>query len=375
MHARTPNRHILFLVSSMQGGGAERVAALLCNHWVRTGWRVTLMPTFSGRGTCLYPLDQRVQLDFLADRVEGTVRTLGNRLRRFVALRRAIRDLSPDVVVAFLTQVNVVALLASRGLSVPVVVSERSYPPHNPLGPILRALRRVTYRWAKTVVVQTEGIADWVKDHCPKVEVAVIPNPVVLPVGEVGPRRYPLDYPSKGRRLLLAVGRLEEEKGFDILIKAFANLATGHPRWDLVILGNGAKKGELQQQSDALGLHERVIMPGRVGNLSEWYEAADLFVLSSRYEGFPNTLLEAMAHGVPVVSFDCRTGPGDIIVPEVDGVLVDPGRGADGLAQALSRLMRDEALRRRMGKEARDVGRRYSIDSVGASWLAVLGFV
>ena len=160
-------KRIFLLVSSMEGGGAERVAALLCNYWVDQGYEVTLMPTFSGRGGCVYPLDGRVRLEYLADRVGGARRTIGSVPRRFWALRRAIKESHADVVVSFLSQLNIVTLLASRGLSVPVVVSERIYPPALPLGRVWETLRRLTYPWAKTVVVQTGDMARWFAKNCP----------------------------------------------------------------------------------------------------------------------------------------------------------------------------------------------------------------
>ena len=125
-----------------------------------------------------------------------------------------------------------------------------------------------------------------------------------------------------GRKVLLAVGRLEVEKGFDWLIDAFSALATKYPEWDLVILGEGSLRATLEKQVQTSGLARRVFLPGRVGNVGDWYERANLYVMSSRFEGFGNTLGEAMAYGLPAVSFDCETGPRNIIRHETDGLLV-----------------------------------------------------
>lgn len=365
---------ILFLVSSMQGGGAERVAALLCNHWVEQGHTVTLMPTFSGRGDCLYPLDERVKLDYLADRVGSTRRTVLNKVRRLFSLRRTMREILPDVVVSFLPLVNVAAILSAAGLKIPVIVSERTYPPAMPLGTVMEQARKWLYPHARTVVVQTQQASDWLAATCPSANGMVIPNPVVwpLPVGE--PEVMPAQIVAKSRKLLLAVGRLGEEKGFHYLLHAFDQCAKTRRGWDLVILGEGSERATLEALRTELRLDGRVHLPGRVGNLADWYERADLYVMSSRFEGFPNTLLEAMAHGLPAVSFDCNSGPRDIIRHETDGLLVAPEAGVEGLAASLSQLMDDKECRQVMGQRAVEVRERFSMTRVSALWRAVLGF-
>lgn len=367
-------KRILFLVSSMQGGGAERVAALLCNHWVAQGHAVTLMPTFSGRGECFYPLDERVVLDYLADRVDSRSRSPINKVRRLLTLRQAIRELSPEVILSFLPHVNIAAIIAALGLEVPVVVSERTYPPAMPLGAALERLRQWTYPWASAVVVQTGQAKGWLARCCPNARGYVIPNPVVYPLPPTEPEINPAAVVETERRLMLAVGRLSEEKQFDLLMVAFESLAKRYPEWDLIILGEGPERQRLEQQREQIGLTDCVHLPGRVGNLSDWYMRANLFVMSSRFEGFPNTLAEAMAHGLPVVSFDCDAGPRDIIRDGVDGYLVQPDAGKTGLSQAMETLMQDEGLRRKMGEAAKEIRQRFSIVRIAAEWDQVLGF-
>lgn len=357
----------------MHGGGAERVAALLCNHWAAKSHAVMLMPTFSGRGKCLYALDERVRLDYLADRVGSRSRSPLNKLRRMIALRRAIRTFSPDVILSFLPHVNVAAIIAARGLGVPVVVSERIYPPAMPLGSGLEMLRRLTYPQATAVVVQTERARHWLAECCPRATGWTIPNPVVYPLPEGEPKVAPNSVVVTERRLVLGAGRLDEQKGFEQLLAAFGEVAHRFPDWDLVILGEGPQRDRLEAQRMALELSGRVHLPGRIGNLGQWYARADLFVMSSRFEGFPNTLVEAMAQGLPAVSFDCETGPADIIRDDVDGYLVPTTEGTGGLARAMEVLMADDDRRRCMGKAAVAVRERFSPKRVMAAWDEVLG--
>jgi len=361
-------KKILFLVSSMGTGGAERVAASLCSYWAGQGHEIILMPTFSGRGECLYQIDSRVRVEYLADRVGTTRKTAFSRIRRLFALRRFMREFGPHVVVSFLSNVNVAVLLAGFGTGIPIIVSERSYPPRDKLGGVLRFLRSLCYGMAKCVVAQTQHTAQWISRNCPGSRTVVIPNPVVWPLADGSPRLAPASYVAADRRILLAAGRLSSEKGFEDLVVAFAVVAPDYPLWDLVIVGEGPERGRLELLCARLGLASRVFLPGRAGNMTEWYERADVAALTSRYEGFPNMLVEAMASGTPVVAMDCLTGPGDIVRHGEDGFLVSPESGIPGLAQGFKTLMNDDNLRLRMGLCAADVRQRFALTHVGNLW-------
>ena len=368
-------KRILFLVSSMEGGGAERVAALLCNHWAKQGHQVTLMPTFSGKGKCQYVLDKQVKLDYLADRIGTTRQSFWNKIRRILALRRIFFREKPDVVVSFLQNVNVAATLAGLGTGVPIVVSERIYPPAMPIGFIMEWLRCQCYPLASTVVMQTKQGLEWLMVNVPKARCQVIPNPVVYPLPASEPKLAPNVIIPDDRKFLLAAGRLVEQKGFDRLIMAFSHLAGHHNQWDLVILGEGERREALEKEARQLGIESRVFLPGQVGNMADWYNRASLYVMSSHFEGFPNTLVEAMAHGLAVVSIDCETGPRDIIRHDIDGLLVSQDDGIDGLISALDVLMADQKRRREMALSAVDVRLRFSMKQIAIQWDRVLGIV
>jgi glycosyltransferase involved in cell wall biosynthesis len=352
----------------MNGGGAERVAANLVNAWSARGDNVTLLITFSGRGECFYPLSDSVRVIYLADLAGCTGRSLLAYWARFRALRQLIRDARPDAVVSFLSNVNIAAVLAARGLACRVIVSERTYPPMRPIGRLSDTLRRFTYpRAFRVAMLTTEGLL-WLESHIPNAKGVVIPNPVPfpLPVGE--PVLAPERFIAPERTLLLAVGRMNEGKQFDRLLDSFAALAPRYPLWDLVILGEGPERPRLEQQVAALGLQRRVSLPGCAGNMGDWYSRADLYVMSSRFEGFPNTLAEAMAHGCAAVSYDCDTGPRDIIRHEQDGLLVTPVGDVPALTRALDQLMGDDAKRVRMAARAIEVRDRYSMEKTMKMW-------
>ncbi|MCK5214490.1 MAG: glycosyltransferase family 4 protein [Candidatus Omnitrophica bacterium] len=355
---------ILFLISSMHSGGAERVASTLANAWAARGDEVILMPTFSGRGECFYPLSQEIRLVYLADLVSSRVRTLWNRLARLLALRRFISSERPDVIVSFLPNVNVAAVLASIGFGIPVIVCERSDSFVMRGSHLDRRMSRLTYPFASGLVVQTQVLArKYVSSGQALRMVRVIPNPITRQIIDT---QHNVGHARTKR--ILSVGRLVDQKQFDVLIKAFANLARIHPDWSLRIIGEGPLRAVLQKQIIDLGLEDRIELPGRSTTIGEEFAAADIFAFTSSCEGFPNALLEAMAVGVPCVTFDCPCGPREISLDGQVALLVPPNDERD-LGLAMERLMVDADLRSSLGARARSsVIERFSLDNILKQW-------
>lgn len=361
-------RNILLLVSSMSGGGAERIAALLANHWAAAGNHVTLLATYTVQTESAYVLDSRVTLRHLASATAMSRKGVRTQLQRLKSLRRIIRELQPDNVVSFLTNVNVAAILASWGTGVAPVVSERIHPAQFPISFTLAKLRILTYPRAARVVVQTETTQRWFATHVASADTTVIANPVAWPLDSSAPVLLPDALVAQDDKLLLAVGRLDAQKGFADLIAAYTSLRGKLNGWKLVILGEGDQRVELEALIAAAGLAEQVLLPGWAGNIADWYTRAELFVLSSHIEGFPNALLEAMSYGVACVSYDCATGPAEIIRDGIDGRLVALAAGADGLAAAINELAEDEATRTRFATQAVLVRQRFAPEKILLEW-------
>lgn len=350
-------RCVLLVIWALGAGGAERIIVNLANHWARRGWTVTLVSFERPGARPYYPLDPRVELRQL-----GTAS--GNpyfaNLARIAALRRVIRERAPDVAISFLVKVNVIAALAVRGLAVPLVVSERNNPQMQRVHSVWSALRRLTYRAASCVVAPSQGVLDALT-FVPRERGRVIPNAVDPPQR---PRR-------RGSSNILAVGRLVPQKGFDLLLEAFAALAPERPDWNLVIWGEGEERDALERRRDALGLAGRVKLPGVTAAPGAWVENGDVFVLSSRFESFGNVVAEAMAAGLAVVSFDCPWGPGEIVRHGVDGLLVPPS-DVEALASALRLVTGDAELRDRLGAAAQASVERLRPERILAKWDALV---
>jgi glycosyltransferase involved in cell wall biosynthesis len=353
---------IALVISALGAGGAERVIIGLANAWVARGREVTLI-TFEPPGTTpYYELDERVVLRQLG--VVSTARPIWRAIRqgarRVRALRQVLRAIEPDLTISFLAKINVLTVLAARGLALPVIVSERNNPERQRFRATWRWLRARLYGVAYCVVTPSRGVLETFPGAI-RARGRVIPNPV-----DLTPRRR-----LSGTRRLVAVGRLVPQKGFDLLLQAFARIARAHPDWTLTIWGEGDQRSRLETLRAELGLREQVQLPGLTGRPGQWVEEAEIFVLSSRFESFGNVVAEAMVAGLPVVAFDCPWGPGEILRDGEDGLLVPP-EDVEALAAALRRLILDPGLRRRLGEAGARNVRRFDRDAIIARWDALI---
>jgi glycosyltransferase involved in cell wall biosynthesis len=210
---------------------------------------------------------------------------------------------------------------------------------------------------AAAIVLQTEAIrASYPPAIAARAE--VIPNPVAIPP--------PLKQPHDGL-MLVAVGRLTEQKGFDLLVHAFATLAGEVPEWRLTIFGDGPERPALERLVADRGLSDRINLPGTSANHGDWIGLADAFVLPSRYEGFPNVLVEAMMAGLPVVAFDCDFGPAEIVTNDVNGLLI-PAGDVEALILNLRNILKVNRLRDRLGVAARTSAAQFATEHVVLKW-------
>lgn len=370
------------VISSLRPGGAEGVMARIAAGLAGRGHDIRLLTLDGGGAPPEQPLPPGVRVRALGLQAAsaGPLSALAANLRRVAALRRAVRREAPEAVLSFMAETNVLALLAV-GRSLPVVVSERVHPAMHRIEAAWNALRRAAYPLAAGIAVQTADVPDFFPPAL-RARCAVIPNPVPPPEPD-GPEQdrdersilaLLEDWRRQGGRTLLAMGRLVPQKGFDLLLRAYADLAPGHPGWRLMVLGEGPERPRLEALARELGLADRALFPGRTARPQAALGLADLFVLPSRYEGFPNALCDALACGVPAVAFDCPSGPADILRPEVDGLLVPP-QDAPALAAALSRLMADAGLRRGMAARAPEVLERFGLEKVLDLWEALFARV
>ncbi len=353
------------VIASLGSGGAERVMTELCAGWHHRGHSVTLLTLSSGVDD-FYAVPsgvQRVALG-LASVSANAMEAVRANMTRLHGLRAALRAAQPDVVVSFTDQTNVLVLLAAQQLGIPVVVSERIDPRRHDPGSAWRALRHATYRHAAAIVVQTERVRSWAERFVPTGRVYVIPNPQ---------RAAQVATPPAGERAtrIMAMGRLVPQKGFDQLIRAFVAVAADFPEWRLEIYGEGPDRDTLEASVRTHGVSHVVSLPGRTTEGDAALATASIFALTSRYEGFPNVLLEAMTHGCACVATDCDSGPAELLVDRQSGLLA-PVDDTTAIAGALRQLMGDRELRTALGHGAQKASARFTPECVLDQWDAVL---
>ncbi len=352
---------LTLVISALVLGGAERVMTELAHEWAAAGRQVTLI-NFAGPGeVAFYALDpavREVRLD-LRRHSSNPLAAIAANLRRIALLRRAVRRSRPDIVISFIDRTNVLTLAATIGSGVPVIVAEHTDPRHGSTGKAWSALRSVLYRRAAAVLVLTGGALEGFPAAIRRRGV-VMPNPAGRELEGRTPAR--LDQP-----IILAVGRLSREKGYDMLLRAFARIAPGRPDWRIVIWGEGVERGPLETLRSELGLADRVALPGITRQPLEELSGASILALPSRREGFPMVAVEALACGVPVVAFDCLSGPRELIRDGTNGRLI-PADDIAAFGDALAALIDDPAELRRLGKNGPEIVQRLSIDQVLRNW-------
>lgn len=356
---------VTLVIYSLGSGGAERIISIMANYWAHEGWEVTILTLENGKEPPFFQLHPQVMHSSLglAAKSSGKLNGLQNNITRAIGLRKAIIASKPQVVISFMDMTNIITLLATIGLRLPVIVTEHNDPYQRKISAFWSTLRQLAYIRASKLIVLHKTALNYFLPSIRK-RGQVLFNPVVLPMEgdeETGPSR------DEHSKVVIAMGRLVEQKGFDMLLHAFAKIAAKHPDWSLEVWGDGPLRGNLEKLRDQLGIEKNVNFPGKTKSPLQKMKQADLFVLSSRYEGFPTVLCEAMACGLPVVSFDCPTGPDEIIRDGTDGILVPPGN-IDALANAMDLLMSDEKHRCRISSHAPEVLERFGLKKTMDIW-------
>jgi GalNAc-alpha-(1->4)-GalNAc-alpha-(1->3)-diNAcBac-PP-undecaprenol alpha-1,4-N-acetyl-D-galactosaminyltransferase len=395
---------LILVCNSLDAGGIERVVSTLANEWSRRGRKVCVITQYDRER--FYALDPEVHHVIMDRAVLGRVVELPGRLKSRVLrfafprrptnghahargaarqrlaeklygvnfslfysyetslLRRAIERVESPLVVSFGTSLNIMTLKACRGLDRRVVVSERSDAVPDGWG----LLSQKFYHLADVVTANSRGALRELGGFVDARKLAFVPNPLVLPGRD---REDDGDGPPRPR-VFLTVARLVWDKAYDVLLDAFAKLGEEFNDWRLAIVGSGHLEARLRAQAEELGIARRVDWHGIVPDPHAFYRASSVFVLPSRIEGMPNSLLEAMGSGLPVVVSDGTPGPLELVEDNVNGLVVHVNDSAS-LASALARLARDSELRMRLGRAARERAREHELPRAVAAWESAIG--
>lgn len=348
--------NIDFYISSLSGGGAENVLTTLAKELKNRGNKVSI--TSLEKRPQFYCVDDGIELIKYNNAGKGRIKEI---IADFKAIRRQIKERNDtDVCVSFLSRCNLQVLLCSLFLHKKVVVCDRNNPlkEHSKL---VFLLSNQVYRLASAVFVQTEQIKSFYPKYLQK-KMYVIEN--TLDTKELDAQ---CDEEIVAENTIISIGRLEPQKDFVTLIKAFGELADKYPDWNVKIFGKGDMREELQAFIDEKGLTERVLLCGRTETPFKELKKSKVFVLSSHYEGFPNVLCEGMYAGLGCISSDCVSGPGELIDDGVNGFLFPVGNEKI-LTEKLDLLLSSDEICDIMGDRAKNTVKRLELPVIVEKW-------
>ena len=345
---------IFFAVKSLHtAGGTERATIVLANELASRGYEISLI-SLDNEGAPFFKVSPQIKIVYIyngKDKRPSLVRDVSRR----VALRKLYKAEKPDLIIIVGTGRSLLNLPVARGI--PTIGWEHfninvNWHLFHPLS------RRLAARYCDRIVTLTQQDAENYRMRFAAKNVVCIPNPVTI----TGLQPTPLN-----EKRVLASGRLTKQKGFDLLLDAWNLTKERHNGWKLRIIGSGKMKAILEEKIRKYGLNDTVEMIASSDNMAAQYLQSSVFVLSSRHEGLPLVLIEAMATGLPIVSFDCETGPRDIVHQNVTGFLIPP-LDVEELAAKLDTVMQDELLRKSFSENALKYSGRFETGKIIDKW-------
>ena len=352
------NKKIAFYIGSLHKGGAERVITNLAEYFYKKGYQVWMVTKF--KADVEYPLSEgitRVLADITKEEEKGRVQNL---FLRIAKLRKIFKEIHPDIVVSFIGKSNLMSIAATRGTGIPVAVSVRGNPSDEIGGGWKKKLTFFMFGMAEGVILQSTGAKAFFPKNIQK-KAIVLKNPL-------NPEFIRPEYNGAKRHEIVAVGRIDENKNQRMLVEAFAPLAEQYQDWTVVLYGDGDDRKYVEQRVQELGLENRVFFKGIQEKIAEKIEGSSVYVLTSRQEGMPNALMEAMVLGLAAISTDCPCGgPKDLITPQENGILI-PVDDTIALTREMERLMKEPTLREKLSRNAMLLKESVMPDRVNMEW-------
>lgn len=345
-------KNILIINNGLSGGGIERASVSLANYFVRLGYDIIILALYqSEHYFSIDPAIKLIEPEFTRD-IQGKYSYL---IKMILFVRKQIKYIKPDTILAFSEWTNPYVLLANSGLNIPIFLTDRM----NPLAKlplISELLKRLLYKQADGIIAQTIYAKEILYKKTKSKNITVINNPLNT-VNKL---------PCESKNRIVTVGRLSPEKGHRYLIEAFAQIQISD--WELSIVGDGAERNNLEQLAKKLGIADRVLFHGYLKNFNMQLSEAQIFVLPSLKEGFPNALLEAMSVPLACITTDFFQGKNEIINHGFNGLIIKPGN-ANELAEAIKLLIFDTKLREKLASNAFRVREDYRFEKIANLYL------
>ena len=349
-------KKIVFVIPNMTGGGTERVISLLSNEYVKMGYQVAIMQ-FAGYERA-YELNKEIEDFSIAPQSKGNPLIW---IKRLIDMRKYFKQNPNCHIFAFCVMGAVFSVISTIGLKRYILVGERN----NPDSCNTPRLRNWAYHRADRITFQTEYGITYFDEKLAK-KAVVIPNPIdeeAIPERFVGERK----------KWVCTVGRLHKQKNQKLLLEAFEEFSEQFPEYELHVFGQGELEEELKQKADVLGISSKVVWHGFSSNVKEEIKDSRMFVLSSDYEGISNSMLEAIAMGVPTITTDCPIyGARCYIENEVSGILTPVGE-KEPLRDAMLRVAKEDEFAEQLSVNGAAIRTRYSVNGIAKRFLNAAG--
>ncbi len=355
-----PKKNIAFIITSLESGGAERVVSELANTFIKD-YNVLIITLY--KCSPFYKLNEEISLEYCTENYSSEISVFKKFNLHYLfnkKIYKYLRMYKIDIAASFMFSSNIYSYLPSKLLKIPLIISERSNPNVYTLNKYNKILRKLIYKRTNILVVQTEYICNYFSKIVNESNIEIIQNPLSI---ELSKKKKPS---TAKTNTILNVGRLDSNKSQDLLIKAFANI--DNSAWKLVFVGDGAKRKDYEKLTIDLGIQNNVIFAGNIKNIEHYYNSSKIFVFTSKSEGFPNALLEAMYFELPCISTNCSSGPSELITNKKNGVLI-PVNDQRQLEKELELLMSKPDLQLEYGKKAhKKVSENNNIDAIYSKW-------
>ena len=348
------NRKILFVIGGLKRGGAERVTVVLAKQFHHAGWDVSITTLLLNDVD--YELNEGIHvIDLTTDRTSR----IASIPKWLLGIRKTVKEIRPDVIISFVARINILTQIACKGIIENIIVSERNDPSCDGRGCLIDIATKILYPRAQIVVFQTKRAQKYFNTKIQKNSV-IIPNPISV------------DVQAKivDSKKIVSVGRLAKQKNHKLLINAFFRVLQNYPEYKLWIYGDGELGPVLSEQVIKLGIEDKVFFPGNVLDIHAQISDAEMFVLSSDYEGLSNALLEAMMMGLPCISTNCA-GSDEVIQDEANGLLVPVG-DETALYMAMDRLITNRKLRYTIAQNAKKEAEKFKTENIFHKWLEIV---
>ncbi len=354
-----------FLINDLSAGGAERATASLANYFVNHGVETEII-TFTDE-TSFYTLDKKVShspVGFTEIEHSLSLKRVFGAIKRMFQLRKFVKKKKLDFLIGMSFSMTWYTVFATFFTKTKSIGTERNNPYEYKSGHFNSILRKLFYLICNGYIFQTKKSSEFFTDKLKKTDI-IISNAIF------NETVYHLVPPKVRNKIICAVGRLDKQKRFDLLIDAFSAIADKIPDYRLVIYGEGKLRKQLQERIDSAHLTNRASLPGNDTKVLQKVNNASIFVLSSDYEGMPNVLMEAMALGVPSISTRCDMGPEELIADGENGILVDVG-SSEQIAAAILNIIENPELADRLSKSSMKLRETHSIEEISDKWIEFL---